>query len=137
MTLTGCQTIQENATEPNARKASEWVKTRTGLIQNGVQAITHIAVYSTNQQTFERVRTIEIIHAVAGNINALIANNQVDSESIRQALKIEEPYFGPIMDSIANIIQAEMGSFRENGYADLSMSILEAVSKGMAAGTVQ
>jgi hypothetical protein len=135
--MTSCQTVKENATEPNARLASEWVKKRSGFIQNAVQAITHVAVYATDQQTFERQRTIEIIHAISGNLNALIANNQVDSEAIKQALKINEPYFGPIMDSIANIIQAEMGSFRENGYADLSLSILEAVSKGMAAGTVQ
>jgi hypothetical protein len=138
--FTGCQTskpILTDVTEENAGRAAEWVKMRSGLIENAVQAITHVAVYSSDSNTVERTRTIEVMHAIAGNLNALIANGKVDSQSIKEALKIDEPYFGTLMNSIADLVQIEIGTFKDNGYASLTVAILTAVSRGIADGTVE
>lgn len=136
LALTGCETIKQNATEPKARDAAQWVRTRSGFIQNAVSAITHVAVYSSEKDTFERERTLEIMHAFASNINLLVSNGTVNPDDIKDALKINEPYFGPLMGAVANLIQVEMGTFQENGYAELSIEILKAVSRGIADGTV-
>ena len=133
--LTSCQSIKENATEPKARDAAQWVRERSGFIENAVSAITHVAVYTSEKDTFERTRTLEIMNAIAGNVNALIKNEQVDSRSIQLALKIDEPYFGPIMDAVVSLIKVETANFEANGYEDLTIAILEAVAAGIKDGT--
>jgi hypothetical protein len=137
---TGCKTVDNSGpiiTEPNALKAANWVKERSGFIEAAVQAITHVAVYSSDENTAERARTLEIMHAIAGNVNALIASGKVDSDSIKAALRIDEPYFGPIMDAVANIVQVELSNFSDNGYKDLGVAVLVAVSRGISDGTAQ
>lgn len=132
---TGCETIQKH--EDDARLASQWVRVRSGFIENAVMAITHVAVYSTEPNTEERLHLLDVIHTVTGNVNALVASGNVDAESIQRALKIEESYFAPTLNAISSIIQGEIETFKDNGYAELAIEVLAAVSKGMSNGTVQ
>lgn len=136
MLFTGCSTLS-GVNEEKAHQASDWIKERSGFIENAVAAITHVAVYASDADTAERERTIEIMHAVAGNLNTLIANGQTDPQSIQDALRINEPYFGPIFASIGLLIHTEMQTFSDNGYADLTSNILLAVTKGVRDGTTE
>lgn len=137
LSFTGCSTIEfQKENEAKAHAAAEWIAQRSGFIENAVMAITHVAVYSSEADTAERQRTIEILHAIAGNLNTLIANGVTDPDSIRAALKIKEPYFGPIMTAVSSLVQVEMETWRDNGYTHLAANILIAVSKGIASGTV-
>lgn len=133
----GCSTIdyQKTVTEEKAKDASHWIQERQGFIQNAVAAITQVAVYSSDKDTAERANTLVVIHAIAGNVNALINHEKVDPESIKNALKINEPYFAPIMAAITSLIQAELNNFKENGYGSLSIEILKAVSAGLKDGS--
>jgi hypothetical protein len=135
--LTSCQSLQENATEPKAREAAQWIKDRSGFIQNAVQAITHVAVYATEKDSHERARTLEIMNAVSGNLHALIVSGEVNPTSIQNALKIDEPYFGPLFASISLLIHTELKKAQDNGYTELSTEILIAVTQGIKSGTVQ
>jgi hypothetical protein len=131
----GCNTVKENVTEAKAEQAASWVKERQGFIEDAVAAITRVAVYSAEKDTFEREKTLGVLHSIAGNLNALVANGIVDPDEIKKALKIDEPYFGSIASAVASLIQVEIGNFKDNGYADLTVSILAAVSKGITDGT--
>lgn len=137
LALFGCTTIKENATEPKARDAAQWVKTRAGFIENAVAAITHVAVYSSEEDSNDRLNTLLVMHALSKNINAVVSEGKVDADSIREALKINEPVFGPLFESIAQLAQSEINNFKQNGYGDLTIEILKAVSKGVSDGTVQ
>lgn len=133
--FSGCETIKENATEPNARKAAEWVKERSGFIEDAVASITRVAVYASEKDTYERERTLEIMKAMAGNLNALISQGNFNPDEVKQALKINEPYFGEIASALASLIQIELKNFDNNGYADLSLTVLKAVTQGIKDGT--
>lgn len=133
----GCNTIKENVTEPNARQAAEWVKTRSGFIEDAVASITRVAVYATQKDTYERERALEILHSMSGNLNALVSQGNVNPDEIKQALKINEPYFGEIASAITSLIQMELKNYDSNGYADLSLSILKAVTQGIKDGSAQ
>lgn len=134
--LTGCNTTQPVVTQENAKTGAEWVKNRSGFIEDAVASITRVAVYSTEKDTFERTRTLEIMHAIAGNINALVSQGTVDPDEIKSALRINEPYFGEVASAITSIIQIELKNFDDNGYKDLAVAILVAVSSGIADGSV-
>lgn len=136
--LCGCSTVdyQKELNEDNARKAADWVKERSGFIESAVMSITHIAVYSTEKDTEERTEILNTLHIVSSNLNSLVENKIVEPDSIRAALKIKEPYIGAIMSAVFSLIQVESGHFKENGYGNLSIEILRAVSKGVADGSV-
>ncbi len=136
--FSGCQTTDSKIpTEEKAKEYAGWVQERSGFIEDAVASITRVAVYETQKDTFERTRTLEILKAVAGNLNALVHNGIVNPDEISSALRINEPYFGGITSAIASLIQVEMVTFKENGYADLSISILEAVSAGIRDGATE
>ena len=126
----------EKVNEVSAHKAAEWVKLRSGFIRNAVSAITHVAVYSTEEDTHDRTKTLEILNAIAGNLNALVSQGEVNPEAISQALSINEPYFGPLFASVAMVIQSEMNHFKENGYGHLMIEVIEAASAGIKDGSV-
>jgi hypothetical protein len=77
------------------------------------------------------------MNAVSGNLHALIVSGEVNPSSIQNALKIDEPYFGPLFASISLLIHTELKKAQDNGYAELSTEILIAVTQGIKSGTVQ
>lgn len=121
--------------EQKAHDAAEWVKTRSGFIENAVSSITQVAVYSSQKDANDRIRTLEIMHAIAGNINALVASGTVNPDEIKDALKINEPYFGEVASALTSIIQIELKNFDKNGYQEFAVAILSAVSKGIEDGS--
>jgi hypothetical protein len=133
--FSGCETIKENTTEPKARQAAEWIKERAGFIEDAVAGITRVAVYASEKDTYERERTLEIMRSMAGNLNALISQGNFNPDEVKQALKINEPYFGEIASALASLIQIELKNFDNNGYADLSLTVLKAVTAGIKDGT--
>lgn len=136
LTTSGCSTLEyQKSIEDHT--AAQWINERKGFIENAVAALTQISVYSTQSDTYERERTIQILRAIAGNLNALVNAGIADVDQIRDALKIEEPYFGILMNAVFNVIRLETNTFKENGYGDLTIEIIDAVSKGIMDGVAE
>lgn len=134
LAMTGCSTVNNN--EHKAKLASEWVKERSGFIRDAVAAIVRVSVYATEKDSIERILLLERINSVSRNLTALIDGGITDADSIQKALKINEENFAPIFNAVSALLQVEMKHFRENGYSDLAISVLSAVSKGIADGSV-
>lgn len=135
--LIGC------ATEPNviltpedrAHIAATWVADKSGLIEAAVQGLTQAGIYGFEKDSQERAHTIAAVHVLAANLNALVNSGRVDPDSIRSALDIKEEYIGGIIAGVEPIIANYITIFQKNGYADLTIEIVKAVSKGMEDAT--
>lgn len=135
LSLSSCSSIDYQKSQEDAHHVASWVTERQGFIENAVAAITQVAIYSTDQDTIERTNMLLLFHVLSNNLNALIDHGNVDAESVRTALKVDETYFTPIVQAITPIIQSEIKTFQENGFGDATIEILKAVTLGIKDGT--
>lgn len=135
--MIGCSTTPKSPYEEKAKIASEWVAERSGFIEVAVQTSTHIIIYSVEKDSEKRAELLAILNTVSTNLNTLISEGKVDPMSVRNALKVKEEYVGTILSGVASIYTAEYSNIQKNGYANLAIEILKAVSRGVANGTIQ
>jgi hypothetical protein len=133
----GNYTPSVNLSEIRAKESAAWVKKNAGLIQVAVQATTQIAIFSSESDSDARAETTQAIHTVVENLNTLITNGTIDPASVREALSVKEEYVDGILRGIGTIYASKYTEIMENGYAEFSIELLKAVSRGMADGTVQ
>jgi hypothetical protein len=132
--LTGCSTMSEN--EPKAHQIASWVSERQGFIENAVAAITQVAVYSTEKDSIERTNTLLMLHVISSNLNGLITSGNVDADSLKEAFRVDQQYFTPVMNAVVPLVYGEIQNFKNNGYGDVSIEILKAVSLGIKDGSI-
>lgn len=136
--FTGCSTpSQSGSIEDKAAYVGDWISQRSGLIQVAVQATTHVLIYSTAESSEERAEVLSRVHAVSDNLYSLVSKDNVDPQAVREALKIKEAYADSIMETVANLYATEYETLKKNGYGNLAIEVLKAVSKGVSDGSVQ
>ena len=141
--LFGCVTTDDNGnlveaktTEQKAKAAARWVNEASGLLQAGVATAVQIGVYSANKDNAEETAAINsVLHTVSTNLALLLEQGKTDPESVRLALKIKEPYFAPIFLAVGNLYSSQFARFQKNGYTDLVIELLKALSRGVADGS--
>lgn len=131
--LFGCATMNDPALAGD-KTSKEWVSKRSESIESTISELTKGAICNYEKGTFGYGQTIEMMKAIAGNINALVASGEVDPDIIRSTLRIQGSYFYPLTAAITSIIHSELETYRLNGHADLSMSVLVAASRGIMKG---
>ncbi len=135
--MTGCTTIKEYATEPNARDAAAWVRNRAGFIQAAVASVTHIAVYSTEKDTIDRRNVLEALNLVSTKINQLADGHKFNEGEIADSLQIKEKSLQLLVVSVLNIASSELENFKKNGYAEFGTEVLKAITAGIRDGSAQ
>lgn len=136
--LCGCATTPKIVpTEADAKKAAAWIKNESGFIETATCALTQAGVYAFEKDSVERAHTIAVMNTLASNLNLLVTNKKVDPDSIRDALKVKEPYVGSIIGSISSLFEAKLELFEQNGYSDAILEAVRAISKGISDGTAQ
>lgn len=136
--LVGCSSLPkaEDITEEKAQRAADYIKERSGLIENGVSKIIELAITAIPQGS-DKQHYINIVNGVSSKLNDLLVNGKFDSASIRTACKIEDPIIGGGIALAGELLIVELNTLRKNGYVDFTAAILTAATKGIADGTAQ
>ncbi len=133
--FSGCATVKEAATEPNARDAAAWVRNRAGFIESAVATITHVAVYSFEKDTIDRRNVLELLNLVSSKLNKLADGQKFNEDEIKDSLDLKEKSLQLLVSSILNVASYEIENFKRNGYAEFGTEVIKAVTAGIRDGS--
>jgi hypothetical protein len=136
--FTGCASGPQlnDVTEKKAEQAAQYVRLQSGLIENAVAGITHIAIYSIPEGT-DKQPIIDRLHIVMENLTSIIKIGETNPTEIRSAFRVNESQFDGIFLAASELVNMEVQQAKKNGYGDLSIEFLSSVAKGISDGTAK
>lgn len=130
--LCGCATLDPNLT--SQQKAQAIADQDGPLITAAVDIATRAALQYCEQNPAERDSVKDEMHRISEAVSVL-ANGNLDPESLTKALKVKEVYIQDILNAIVPIYKAGYERLNEVGEARLALQYLRLIADGIKSGT--
>lgn len=132
----GCQTLDYQKGEQEAKKAAVVIKERSRLIQDAIATAVRLTIYNLKEGE-DKDRGIEMANVVATNLENCLKDGTVDPVSLRAAFRINETEYDQLFQSVASLLSSEIDKSTSNGYSDVAVAFVKAAAAGVRDGTTR
>lgn len=128
--FSGCASVQTNG-QFDPAKAAALVQEDSGFIENGTSAAVQLALYALTKDPDARDKLKSEFSAGCTVGLALIQNNQVDANFVRQSFKIKEAWVSTAIQAVDGLWRGFYDKAEKNGYVSLATQLAIPLLKGV------